>query len=152
MDKEERLRLKRFLEDNLPDFYIMKKAGFFPPGTRKTDYEKIAERYCQRLGYQTIYEYASSSYEVRAETSTAVYGKFSDTVNKEGDIVRGEGFHLSTIESEFSCPICECPQSADDHASYRRSNSPHVTIKCKGCKRKLSLYTCFTGKLHVSEK
>lgn len=53
----ERKKLKLFLETYLPDFNDMKKVGFFAKGIRKTDYEKIAERYCSRLGYKSIYEY-----------------------------------------------------------------------------------------------
>lgn len=56
MDKTEKLRLKKFLDDNF-DFGSLKKVGFWPPGTRKTDHEVIAARICQRLGLKSIYDY-----------------------------------------------------------------------------------------------
>ena len=59
MEKAARLKLKQFLEDNIP-FDALKKVGFFENGIRKTDYEKIAERVCQFFGYKSIYEYGEA--------------------------------------------------------------------------------------------
>jgi hypothetical protein len=56
MDKAARLRLKEFLADNIP-FSVLKEAGFWPAGTRKTDYEKIAARICWFFSIKSIYDY-----------------------------------------------------------------------------------------------
>lgn len=56
MDKGARLKLKLFLENNIP-FHDLKKVGFFGKDVRKTDYEKISARVCQFFGYKSIYEY-----------------------------------------------------------------------------------------------
>lgn len=56
MDKAAKNKLKQFLEDYIPVSELM-KAGFFDKGTRKTDYEKIAEKVCYYFGYKSIYEY-----------------------------------------------------------------------------------------------
>ena len=52
----DRLRLKQFLENNIPVAELM-EVGFIPKGTKKTDYEKIAARVCEFFGYKSIYEY-----------------------------------------------------------------------------------------------
>lgn len=56
MDKAARLKLKQFLEDNIP-FKELKQAGVFPKEIRKTDYEKIAAVICRMFGLKSIYEY-----------------------------------------------------------------------------------------------
>jgi hypothetical protein len=57
MDNAAKLRLKQYLEDNIP-FYELKVVGFWPNGTRKNDYEKIAARICQFFGLKSIYDYS----------------------------------------------------------------------------------------------
>ncbi|ACU61325.1 hypothetical protein [Chitinophaga pinensis] len=56
MDKAAKLKLRQFIEDNVP-FYELKKVGFWPRGTKKNDYEKIADRWCQFFNLKSIYEY-----------------------------------------------------------------------------------------------
>lgn len=58
MEKKERLRLKRFLNDNIP-FKELKKAGFFSSEVKATDYEAQAYRICKHYGLRNIYEFAS---------------------------------------------------------------------------------------------
>lgn len=56
MEKAARQKLKQFLEDRIP-FAELKKVGFWPKGTRKTDYEKIASRVCVFFGIKNVFDY-----------------------------------------------------------------------------------------------
>jgi hypothetical protein len=48
--------LKNFLTEHF-DFKELKKAGFYKKETKKTDYQKQADRICDFFGYKTVYEY-----------------------------------------------------------------------------------------------
>ena len=150
MDIPEKIRLKNFLEKHF-DFQSLKKLGFFKKGTRKTDYEIIAQRVCTFFGFESVYEYSNfDSYTT--ETATTINGKIKDRVNEKGELVVGGGFHLDIVETEFECPICTCKQDASEHRAYNNSRFLIVDIKCKGCKRPLTLHNDFGGNLTVSEK
>lgn len=142
-------KLKQFIEKHIP-FYELKEVGFWAKGTRKTDYEKIAARVCEFFGYQSIYEY--DTFEMTQVSETVVTGKFSDTIDKDGNLKMGGGFHLDIVETEFECPICTCQQDATEHRAYYNAKSPFVKIKCKGCRRELQLFNDIGGKLTVTEK
>lgn len=143
----ERKRLKEFLEEHIP-FEGLKKAGMFPKGTRKSDYEVIAERVCNHLGLKSIYDYvALLPSEIRHhEEANVITGKFPDKVDENGNFEAGGGFHIDTGKSDFECPICTC------HQEIRESKNPWFKQKCKGCKRKLQIFSCpITGNLTVTE-
>lgn len=70
--KPERLRLKTFIENNVP-FYELKEVGFFAKDIRKTDYEKIAERFCFFLGLKSIYDYDRFGRQKKEEPYTVDY-------------------------------------------------------------------------------
>lgn len=141
----ERQHLKEFIENNIP-FYELKKAGFWPKGTRKTDYEKIAERICWYFGFKSIYEYETfgPSDMIEIPEANIIVGKFKDKVDENG-YQPGGGFHLDICQSEFECPACTCRQEAKDN------NKMFYTMKCKGCKRKLFVVHQFNGSLQVIE-
>lgn len=90
----EQQKLKDFIEDNIP-FYPLKKAGFWPAGTRKNHYDTIAARVCQFFGYASIYEYGRELRSMEQVSDNVVVGEFADTVSPSGELRRGGGFHLS---------------------------------------------------------
>lgn len=49
--------LKKYIKNNF-DFRSLKKAGFFGKDIKFNDYEKQAERICQRMGLKNIYDYS----------------------------------------------------------------------------------------------
>jgi len=51
-----KIKLKKFIDSYIPVDELM-KAGFFIKGTRRNQYEKIAERVCWYFGFKSIYEY-----------------------------------------------------------------------------------------------
>jgi len=146
---DEQQRLKDFIEDNF-DFRTLKKVGFFDKEMKKTDYEKIAARVCTFFGYSSIYDYGMPIFH-KIISTTCIAGKIADTVNNQGELKSGGAFIILTVETEFACPICECGQDAREHTKYNNAKYPVVTIKCKGCKRKLQLQTDLGGKLNVEE-
>lgn len=145
MDKELE-KLKKFIEENIP-FDELKKAGFWPKGTRKTDYEKIANRVCWYFGFNSIYEYESFGPSNMTEIPEAnvIAGKFKDVIDENG-YQPGGGFHLDIYQYEFECPACTCKQFAKDN------NKMAYSMKCKGCKRKLFIVHQFNGDIQVTEK
>ena len=145
MDNE-RQRLKDFLEEHIP-FDELKKVGYWPKGTRRTDYEAIAARVCDRLGLKSIYDYDTIGEVYQDPEGRFVNGKFQDKVNEKGDFVQGGGFHLSLgqRQEEFDCPACTC------HQKVRDNNKPAFTQTCKGCKRKLHFSSGYNGELYISE-
>ncbi len=152
MDKQELKKLKEYIDEHFPIKDLF-KVKFFSPDTKRGDYEAIAKRICEWFEFESIYEYSQDLPFITASSDTALYGKFPDKVEKDGKVVRGDGFHLSIAADEFTCPICTCEQSAYDHAAFNKSKNPIINIKCKGCKRKLELFSCpMTGKLTVTEK
>lgn len=144
---DERQKLKQFIEEHIP-FDALKKVGYWEKGTRRTDYEKIAERVCRHFGYQTIYEYHTISEIHEIPEAHSVVGKFRDKVDEKGNFVQGGGFHLSIgrTQTHFECPHCTCNQELKGH------NKPAFTQQCKGCKRKLSICEDYAGNIHISEK
>jgi hypothetical protein len=140
----ERQKLRDFLETHIP-FVELKKVGFWPKGTRKTDYEVIANRVCERLGLSNIYDYDIFGEEIEVPDANVVIGKFKDRIDENG-YNPGGGYILHVCQSSFMCPICECPQPVKD--------SPHGyhSQKCKGCKRTLKIAHCQDGSLQVFEK
>lgn len=142
-------RLKDFMEDNF-DFVTFKKIGIYSKDTKKRDYEAQAKRICEIFDFESVYEYSAMGIDIITETPTSVNGKFADTIDGKGEFQRGEGFHLSTCEDDFVCPVCTKEQSASDHAAYNRSPF-HAIVKCKGCKRKLQLNSGMCGELFVLE-
>lgn len=43
-------------------------------------------------------------------------------------------------EDSFRCPICTCPHRAEDwEEKYYKSKTGYITLKCRGCKKKLEL-------------
>lgn len=147
MEKEQQ-KLKDFIETHF-DFYGMNEAGFWPKGTRRTDYDKIAARVCQFFGFESVYEYGRI--EMNKQTETVSTGSFPAQISKEGELIVGGGFILHVNESAFVCPVCTCPQDANDHTAYRKAQSPCVKVKCKGCNRKMNLTTDLSGRLIVTE-
>lgn len=150
MSKGELIALKAFIEQNIP-FDALKQTGFFQKGTRRTHYEIIAKRVCTFFGFKSIYEYQRP--HILHKTPIQVNGKFPDQVDTKGNIVAGGGFHLDVVETEFTCPICTCEQDATEHKAYNKPKAlPVLVIKCKGCKRQLTLCTDIGGNLTVTEK
>lgn len=146
----EDVKLKQFMLENF-DFSAMKGAGFYKKEIRKNDFKAQADRVCQFFGYKTVYEYNPPEI-VEHESGTIATGKFSDTINDKGELVEGGGIILGLIQTAFYCPICTCPQRAEDHPKFNTAKLPIVTVKCKGCKRKLSLLTdIFSGALTVTD-
>jgi hypothetical protein len=153
MDKTEKQRLKDFIEDHFP-FDALKQAGFWPKGTRRTDYEKIAARVCKFFGYESIYEYARDVVEVQKTNVDGVFaGKTADTITPAGELKTGGTFLLHCgAATSFACPICTKAQDAHDYARFRRTPE-YAPVKCSGCKRKLLLSSCpMTGKFEVTER
>lgn len=144
----EQTKLKEFIEDNF-DFDGLKSMGFFEKGMRKTDYEKIAERVCLFFGYKSIYEYGTPYLTQIGDA--VIVGKAQDKVNAGGVLEIGQGFLLGIVQTEFTCPICECYQDACDSAAYINSKYPEGNIKCKGCKRKLHWREDMRGNITVYE-
>lgn len=147
---EEMQRLATFIEDNIP-VEALQKVKFFLKGTRRKDYEKIAARICWFFGFKSIYEYKRP--RLSHKHPTVISGKYPDEINKKGNITAGAVFHIDAVETAFTCPICECEQDATESAAYNNPKAcPAITIKCKGCKRKLILFNDIGGNLTVSEK
>jgi hypothetical protein len=146
----EEQHLKDFIEEHF-DFHTLKMMGFFAKEIKAKDYDKIAARVCQFFSYDSVYEYAGG--DMVKTSSTTFAGKFADTVDKEGNYKVGGGFHIDVGETEFNCPLCERESDATEYASFNRSNNPVVNVTCKGCKRKLQIFSCpMTGKLSVDER
>jgi len=138
----ERRKLKQFIEDHIP-FYELNQVGFWPKGTRKTDYEKIAARVCHYFGFKSVYEFDAAD-TIEVPGANVVVGKFQDKVDAEG-FKPGEGFLLDICESTFTCPICECNQEA------KNNKKAAYTMKCKGCKRKLFIVHQLNGSIEITE-
>lgn len=82
----------------------------------------------------------------KIEEANVIVGKLSDMVDGDGNYKVGGGFLIETAKSDFICPICTCEQT------IKENKNPVYVQKCKGCKRKLRIYSCpFTGNLEVSE-
>lgn len=143
MTPEEKRRLKDFIEEHIP-FPELKKVGFWPKGTRKTDYEAIANRVCEYFGFESIYEYNGG--EIEQVNETIAVARWPPKIEKDGNLRSGDSAIIHTIESEFDCPICTC------HQQMRDSDRPVFRQKCKGCKRPLQIFSnpC-TGSLTVTE-
>ena len=75
MDRAAKNKLKTFLEENIPIEDLM-RVGFFPKGTKKNSYEKIAERVCCFFSFKNIYEYKKVCTGLRCD------GKNCDGRNK----------------------------------------------------------------------
>lgn len=54
----ETIALRIFMRNNIP-FKALKKAGFFSPEIKSTDYEAQAKRVCEFFGLKNIYDYVS---------------------------------------------------------------------------------------------
>lgn len=136
-------KLKKFMLEHIP-FHSLKQAGFWPKGTRVTDYQKQAERVCHWFGYKTVYEYGDKSPIIidstKGNVATAI---FPGSINAQGEYEKGDGALIRTFQSDFVCPICTCPQEVKDTAKNWQ--------KCRGCKRKLWVMVDMKGDLHVSE-
>ena len=74
--------LKKYLKDNF-DFKGLKKAGFFGKDIKSTDYEKQAERICQRLGFKNIYEYSTHRAVEFIHPIGIVTGRFKNTFGND---------------------------------------------------------------------
>lgn len=136
-------RLKKFIEDNIP-VDALRKVKFFPKGMRRNDYDAMAARICLFFGYDNIYQYLPPDITLYPEANCG-YGKFPDTIDSNGEIKTGAGFHIETGQSEFICPHCECEQEAKDN------NKAYFNQKCKGCKRKLTIAFDHIGNIYVFE-
>lgn len=131
-------KLKAFLLENL-DFDCLKEMGFWPTGTRRADYAAQAARICQYFGYETVYEYGRSLDLRETDCPTVLAGGFAAEVDAAGALQPGGGFLLSVGPSTaFVCPVCECPQDANDFRAFQRKPT-FATVRCRGCKRKLTL-------------
>lgn len=136
-------KLKQFMLDNF-DFDGLKEAGFYPKGTRRTDYQAQAERVCRFFGFETVYEYVSPEVEQVGENT---YVTTSPTgVTGQGVTVATGLFHV--MPDSFDCPICTAPQTVNP---AKTNGTPH---RCSGCKRKLHVILPLfdsTGKIEVTE-
>lgn len=148
MKPHEQQRLKDFVEANFP-FDELKQMAFWDKGTRRTDYQKIADRVCYYFGFESIYEYKPPEITpIEGANMWVVSGP--GEITKEGEYQAGVTGWLSTCEASFTCPVCTCEQAADDHAAWRR-NRGYAALRCKGCKRKLILAMDMAGRLTVWE-
>lgn len=149
---EEQARLKQFML-NYFDFDGLKEAGFWPKGTRRTDFEAQAARVCQYFSYKTVYEYGSELAEItevvhindltgEAERTGVAFVSTPDTISESGELVAGMTGWLSTTEGDFDCPHCTCPQTYKAGKGYYKH-------KCTGCKRSTPVAMDHTGKLHI---
>ncbi|MGI4873260.1 MAG: hypothetical protein ACRYFX_19025 [Janthinobacterium lividum] len=150
----EQAKLKQFMADNFC-FYGMKEWGFWPKGTRATDFEAQAARVCQFFGYQSVYEYGRNLPEVvdvvrtndltgQREHSGVVAFSMPSQVNGAGELVSGGAGILHVSKTDFECPACTCKQQLRNHMAR--------TQKCKGCKRTLGVEVDVRGGIHVWEK
>lgn len=149
----EQQKLKKFMADNF-DFDSLKQVGFWPQGTRKTDFELQAARVCEFFGYDSVYEYAANQVQITSDADAFINGRFVDTIDKDGNLHTGEGFHMSVVPTAFDCPCCTMKQDANDYAAFRNGNNVVTNVKCKGCKRPISLISLGMGEefLIVSER
>lgn len=148
-------KLKQFMQDSF-DFDGLKQAGFWPKGTRRTDFEAQAARVCHYFGYQSVYEYGRHTAEItevmhtneltgqQERTGIAIVGG-PDSVSEAGELEAGISGWLSTTEGAFDCPHCTCPQEYQAGKGYYKH-------KCTGCKRKIPIAMDCTGKLHIFEE
>jgi len=139
-------KLKKFMDENF-DFYVLRKAGFYPKDMKKSDYKAQAERVCKFFSLASIYEYKTGIFETVSEGVDSIVVKQADYVDNTGNLQQGLGGLLCTIPGTFQCPICECVQDVRENTKL-----PIYKCKCKGCKRKLSvLVPMFGGKIQVTE-
>ena len=114
------------------DFDGMKEIGFWPKGTRRSDYEAQAKRVCEWFGFETVYEYRA------VETTDVGDGvavvESAGTISEKGEYNLGVSGLIRTLPSEFDCPICTCPQTVNPKNPKKTNGTPH---RCTGCKRKL---------------
>lgn len=92
---------------NYFDFDSMKEMGFYGKDIKRKDYQKQADRICWYFSLDSVFEYIM--------------------------IGNGCGVHISTIDSTFKCPVCDCEQEVPG------SKDPVYKIKCAGCKRQLEV-------------
>lgn len=142
MNKEELNKLKEFIEEWF-DFKTLKSIGFFAKDVKKTDYERIADRICKFFGYASIYEYALNVPKTTHHTETTSSGHKSMSVDGAGEIKSGGSFHVDLSAHEFACPICTKEQSIEDYPHFIKSSNPSMNVKCRGCKRKINLFSAF---------
>lgn len=134
-------KLKNFIEDNIP-VDELREAGFFLKGTRRKDYEIIAQRVCQYFGFNNIYEYRRPEIIVQRGANVAAVKNPSE-IDSNGNFIEGECGILCTTQDEFTCPICECHQEIKSNKSHRQ--------KCDGCKRWLRVFHTMSGDISVTE-
>lgn len=138
-------KLKQFMLDNFC-FDGMKEIGFWPKGTRRTDYKAQAARVCEYFGFGSVYQYRQP--EITETDSNVIVAECAGEINVEGQYIKGATAILNTVPSDFECPICTCPQTVNMN---KTNGTPH---KCTGCKRKLHVIVPLfdsTGSLKVSE-
>lgn len=145
-------KLRQFMLDHF-DFDSLKQVGFWPKGTRRTDFEAQAARVCHYFGYKSVYEYGAELVEVteilhtndltgQQERTGVALVSSPDRINEQGEIEAGISGWLSTTEGAFDCPHCTCPQEFAMGKMYYQH-------KCTGCKRRTPVAMDHTGKLHI---
>ena len=65
----------------------------------------------------------------------------------------GDSAIISYGKSDFNCPICQCLHDENDwYEKYAKAKGFCITIRCKGCKRKLGLAVGMMSDVHVWDK
>ena len=123
---------KEFVQNHVPWDFLRKTAPY--KGLNFNDYDEITKRFLSFFGYERPEQYVNMLPEMFSQS----FGRFPDTIDYEGNIKGGGGFHLSLtdVDCDVVCGICECKQVMSIPNRYTS-----CVRKCKGCKQKIKITT-----------